>query len=240
MATQVDLGKIRPVWKGNWAASTAYEQNDMVKVGPDSYICTAAHTSGSTFSDTNWDTLAVGAELPSQTGNSGLVLKTDGSNLSWGQGGGLAQTATTLKTNRSSYSGERTWRSIMSCSITPTSASSKIIVQSTLLYGVTSYYNAMMFKMQRNSSDVAIGDYLNACTRCFFGSDDTNSSGNGAQGNGSILFIDEPNTTSAVTYTLYGGNFRDGENWYINGGPNTNDLQSPVGVSSIVLTEVLV
>lgn len=83
MATQVDLGKIRPVWKGDWAASTAYEQNDMVKVGVDSYICTVAHTSGGTFADTNWDLLAVGAEIPSQTGNAGLFLQSDGTNLSW-------------------------------------------------------------------------------------------------------------------------------------------------------------
>jgi len=84
MATQVDLGKIRPVWKGDWAASTAYEQNDMVKEGVDSYICTTAHTSGSTFADTNWDILALGAEIPAQSGNSGKVLKTDGTDLEWG------------------------------------------------------------------------------------------------------------------------------------------------------------
>lgn len=83
MATQVDLGKIRPVWKGDWVASTAYEQNDMVKVGVDSYICTAAHTSGSTFADTNWDVLAVGAEIPAQTGNSGQFLGTTGTDLQW-------------------------------------------------------------------------------------------------------------------------------------------------------------
>jgi hypothetical protein len=103
MATQVDLGKIRPVWKGDWAASTAYEQNDMVKVGVDSYICTAAHTSGSTFADTNWDTLAVGAELPSQTGYAGKVLTTDGSTLSWGQGGGVVQVKSFTWTNQGSF-----------------------------------------------------------------------------------------------------------------------------------------
>jgi hypothetical protein len=83
MATQVDLGKIRPVWKGDWAASTAYEQNDMVKEGVDSYICTAAHTSGSTFSDTNWDILALGAEMPDQTGNAGEFLTTNGTSMTW-------------------------------------------------------------------------------------------------------------------------------------------------------------
>lgn len=86
MPTQVDLGKIRPVWKGDWAATTAYEQNDMVKEGVDSYICTVAHTSGSVFADTNWNIIAQGAEIPLQTGNEGKTLVTDGSSLSWGSG----------------------------------------------------------------------------------------------------------------------------------------------------------
>jgi len=54
-----------------------------------SYICTTAHTSdASTFSNdsANWDTMATGANIPTQTGNSGKVLKTDGSSLSWGDG----------------------------------------------------------------------------------------------------------------------------------------------------------
>lgn len=84
MATQVDLGKIRPVWKGDWAASTAYEQNDMVKEGVHSYICTAAHTSGSTFTTTNWSLIAAGVEFPTQAGNTDKFLTTDGSTISWG------------------------------------------------------------------------------------------------------------------------------------------------------------
>lgn len=93
MAT-IDLGKIKPIWKGTWTGSTAYEKNDMVINGVNSYICTTAHTShASTFSNdsANWDTMAYGAELPAQSGNAGLVLKTDGSTLSWGQGGGLVK-----------------------------------------------------------------------------------------------------------------------------------------------------
>ena len=85
MAT-IDLGKIKPVWKGDWAGSTAYEKNDMVLNGVNSYICTTAHTSSGTFSsDTaNWDVMAYGAELPAQSGNEGRGLVTDGTNLSWG------------------------------------------------------------------------------------------------------------------------------------------------------------
>ena len=89
MAT-IDLGKIKPVWRGTWAGSTAYEKNDMIAQGVNSYICTAAHTSdASTFSNdsANWDVMATGVDIPSQTGNAGKVLKTDGSSLSWGEGG---------------------------------------------------------------------------------------------------------------------------------------------------------
>jgi hypothetical protein len=93
MATQVDLGKIRPVWKGDWTSSTAYEQNDMIRHGVNSYICVTAHTSGGSFSDANWNVIAYGAELPAQSGNSGKVLVTDGSSLSWGDG---EQTGTSI------------------------------------------------------------------------------------------------------------------------------------------------
>jgi hypothetical protein len=91
MATQVDLGKIRPVWKGDWAASTAYERNDMVREGVNSYICVTAHTSGSTFNDANWHVLAYGSDIPEQAGNAGFALKTDGTNLSWGLAGGVIE-----------------------------------------------------------------------------------------------------------------------------------------------------
>jgi len=90
MAT-IDLGKIKPIWKGDWVTGTAYEKNDMVKSGTNSYIATAAHTASADFAtdSANWDTMAQGADIPSQTGNAGLALKTDGTNLSWGQAGGL-------------------------------------------------------------------------------------------------------------------------------------------------------
>jgi hypothetical protein len=47
--------------------------------------------------------LGTGDVLPSQTGNADLVLKTDGSTLSWGQGGGVLQTKSKTWTNQGSY-----------------------------------------------------------------------------------------------------------------------------------------
>jgi hypothetical protein len=129
MATQVDLGKIRPVWKGNWAASTAYEQNDMVKEGVDSYICIAAHTSGSTFADTNWDILALGAEIPAQTGYAGKALITDGTNMSWGDGGKVLQANAYYYSSRATFAHDNNWQTYLSGTFNKQSSSSLVVAQ---------------------------------------------------------------------------------------------------------------
>ena len=85
MAT-INLGRIKPVWQGLWAASTAYVKDDIVRYDVDSYICTAAHTSSANFANdsANWDLVAQGSTIPSQSGNAGTFLTTDGTDLSWG------------------------------------------------------------------------------------------------------------------------------------------------------------
>ena len=84
MAT-INLGRIKPVWQGLWAASTAYVKDDIVRYDVDSYICTASHTSSADFASdsANWDLVAQGSTIPSQTGNAGTFLTTDGTDLSW-------------------------------------------------------------------------------------------------------------------------------------------------------------
>ena len=44
--------------KGTWAASTVYNTGDIVYLNGNSYICTANHTSGTSFSTTNWNLVA--------------------------------------------------------------------------------------------------------------------------------------------------------------------------------------
>jgi hypothetical protein len=43
------LGRIRFVWKGAWAGTTAYVKDDVVRVGGKVYICVAGHTSSADF-----------------------------------------------------------------------------------------------------------------------------------------------------------------------------------------------
>lgn len=94
MAT-INLGRIKPIWQGAWTTGTAYVKDDIVRDGVDSYICVTAHTAGATFAgdSANWNLMAQGAELPTQSGQAGKALVTDGSTLSWGNGGSLVPLA---------------------------------------------------------------------------------------------------------------------------------------------------
>ena len=98
MAT-IQLGKIKQVWRGTYNNGTAYTVDDLVEYTDSgitsTYICVAnstgnAPSSGGT-AHASWNYVSKGGTaLPSQSGNAGKVLKTDGSSLSFGTGGGLA------------------------------------------------------------------------------------------------------------------------------------------------------
>ena len=48
---EFDITRIRYTWRGNWATSTAYKIDDIVKYGGSSYACIRLHTSGNFESD---------------------------------------------------------------------------------------------------------------------------------------------------------------------------------------------
>jgi len=62
------LGRIKFVWKGDWAASTAYIADDVVKYGGNSFICVVNHTASSTFeadlsaNPTKWQKMVGGVD----------------------------------------------------------------------------------------------------------------------------------------------------------------------------------
>ena len=100
MAT-IDLGKIKQVWRGTYNNGTAYTVDDLVAytdtVGglqnTSTYIAVAntqgnAPASGGSI-HASWNLVAQGVpdRLPSQSGNAGKFLKTDGSSLSYAQAG---------------------------------------------------------------------------------------------------------------------------------------------------------
>ena len=72
-------------WRGAWLTTTAYAIGDVVEKGGSAYICIVAHTSGTFATDLSaakWQ-LVASASLPTQTGNSGKLLTTNGTTASW-------------------------------------------------------------------------------------------------------------------------------------------------------------
>jgi len=107
MAT-IDLGKIKQVWRGTYNNGTAYVVDDLVAYTDSNvtstYICVANSTgnnpSSSGTAHASWNYVAKGVvdPIPSQSGNAGKVLKTDGSSLSFGTGGGMVLLASNTTT----------------------------------------------------------------------------------------------------------------------------------------------
>jgi hypothetical protein len=152
MAT-VNLGRIKPTWQGTWSSSTSYVADDIVAYNSDTWIAVATNTnSAPSDGNANWDLvargvsagsvtsteladgavtaakLAPGAAVPDQTGNAGKALVTDGSNLSWGDGGGVLQVKKVHWTATSSMQ-SNTYVSIpLALSITPKSSTSSFYI----------------------------------------------------------------------------------------------------------------
>jgi hypothetical protein len=72
-------------WEGPWLTATAYTVGDVVENGGSAYICIVAHTSGTFATDLaalDWE-LVASATLPTQSGESGNFLSTDGTTAAW-------------------------------------------------------------------------------------------------------------------------------------------------------------
>ena len=117
MAT-INLGRVKPVFRGAYAGGTAYVVDDIVTSGNETFICIQASTGNATSNASYWTKLAakgtdgtdVGTTLTTQgdilyrdgsglqrlaAGTSGQFLKTQGSgaNVTWADaGGGLTST----------------------------------------------------------------------------------------------------------------------------------------------------
>lgn len=72
-------------WEGQWLTATVYQVGDVVQQEGSAYICVVAHTSGVFATDlaaSRWQLVAQ-ANFPTQTGNSGKYLTTNGTSASW-------------------------------------------------------------------------------------------------------------------------------------------------------------
>ncbi len=142
MAT-IDLGKIKQVWRGTYNNSTAYTVDDLVEYTDSgktsTYICVANSTgnapSSSGTAHASWNFVAKGTAdlIPSQSGQSGKFLTTNGSALSFGN---VAQKVVQTKFQRFNTVVSMTSQTYadtgMSLTMTPTSASNKLVLQGSI------------------------------------------------------------------------------------------------------------
>jgi len=86
MATQlIDLGNIRFIWKGDWVQANTYELNDVVRYNNIVWVYINQIPAGNIpiTNTTYWSRMVEGSEIPPTEGQSGKVLKTDGTLTFW-------------------------------------------------------------------------------------------------------------------------------------------------------------
>ena len=158
-----------------------------------------------------------------------------------GGGGGIIQIKQAVKSDAFSINNTSSNTDVtgLSVTITPTSASSKILIDlhmSAFSVESTSYYGAR-FQLVRGSTDIAKGDADGNRVRCTGPID-----GGGNSNYGDIVsakFLDSPNTTSEITYKVQIGNSQS-KNTYVNRPTNITDnaTYSQCHISTLTIMEV--
>ena len=149
MAT-IDLGKIKQVFRGTYNNATAYVPDDLVVFTDtnitSTYICTTASTGNNPSSGgtahANWAYVAKGVAdpIPSQSGNAGKFLKTNGSSLSFDQAGTIRQHKIISKTTKSSITGTTpTLIPDFSITITPTASDSIMVIEASMYLSIETH-----------------------------------------------------------------------------------------------------
>ena len=229
MAT-INLGRVKPVFRGAYDAATAYVIDDIVTYQDETYIAITATTGNLPTVTANWTKLAakgvdgtdVSTTLTTQgdllyrdgsglqrlgAGTSGQALITGGTgaNPSWGDvSGGLLQVVYSSTDVNATTTSTNFVDTGLQGIITPSSTSSKILVQVnfTISAESTSGSYSVGASLERNGTTIGGG------------------SASGRYANGGFLdywtaggypyqtekagyqFLDSPNSTSALTYKL--------------------------------------
>ena len=180
MAT-LNLGRIKPVFRGAYSGSTAYVVDDIVTSAGSSYICIQAHGAGTQAVNQTayWTQMAAGGtDVGTTLTTQGDILYRDGSGLQrlakgtagqvlkintgatapeWGTdvGGKIGQIVSTVKTDTTSVNATSfTDVSGMSIAITPSASTSKV-----LLMGQIVTMNLDQYSYFRMVRDIGGGGY---------------------------------------------------------------------------------
>ena len=226
MAT-INLGNIKFNWKGTYAGGTAYVVDDVVSYSGSSYICKLASTGNLPTNGTYWDVMSqagtdIGTTITTQgdilyrdgsglqrlgAGTSGQLLTTGGSgaNPSWTtvDSGGVIQTkfynfSGTLAATNSSWGDLGSF----SLSITPTSASNKILLWAAFGSVTGDGNNTTAFRFTRGGTGVGIGDANGSRERAGWRAIGASYSSDNHAYPASHVYVDSPSSTSAITYKI--------------------------------------
>ena len=117
-----------------------------------------------------------------------------------GVGGKVLQVVSTTKTSTFSTATTGSFVEVtgLNVNITPSSASSKIFISGILAVGHTTSTAGLYLKVQRDSTDIGIGDTSGSSIRSMAGTDVREYQTRQL----SINFLDSPNTTSAINYKV--------------------------------------
>ena len=226
MAT-VNLGRIKPVFRGAYNNSTAYVVDDIVTSGGSSYICIQASTGNATSNASYWTQMAAGGtDVGTTITTEGDILYRDGSGLQrlakgtagqalkmnssanapeCGTAGGVLQMVHTEIQTRPSRSSGNTYADItgLNVTITPASASNKIlIVFNAGLVSNSSRTTAFVLKRAISGGATTIlGGHTTGSRQQAWLRCASDSDSNHDYGS-HAEYYDSPNTTSAITYTV--------------------------------------
>ena len=149
--------------------------------------------------------------------------------------GAILQVVQSTKTDRVHYNTGSFTDTGLEVSITPSSASNKVLV--TISFSATTNVNTQgFFVLDRGGSMLGIGDAEGSRTRCSVVVHHIDND-NDLQSN-SIVYLDSPNTTSAITYKLRTKHDGSGA-VYLNGTKNsTNAVGDGRTASTITAMEI--
>ena len=179
-------------------------------------------------------------------GSAGQVLKVNsGANgLEYGVGGRILQVVSVSKGDKQSWTGTaETEITNLAPTITPSSASNKILVLGTLysssnVASVTAYN--VVERSINSGSFTTIGNHIDVSD-----SNSTQAHGHGGPFNGtwnlmnsSINFLDSPNTTNAIVYKWFLRSEDPGSTMYINRTGRNNTIYHPKTISVLTLMEI--
>lgn len=223
MAT-IDIGKIKPVFRGTYDNSTAYVLDDIVYYNGSSYVAKTSTTGNLPTDTTKWNILASGSggiwDSTLSIGSANQVVKVNSgaTGLEFGTVAGGAFGQMVFNTDTTNYSNSSQSNYVRATNsnvvITPSSSSKQILVMFNISIRATYTDTGFQHKLIRivGGSETVLRTTSNVYGYEHYAS----TSSSNRYFNDTQFFVDSPNTTSAVTYVFEFRNVHRTDTVYVN------------------------